>query len=415
MRICIFEDDTFANFFPLTLSRPVYDLLCGISTLREKVLAVYPGTVQSFLCRAYLADTIKEENPGIEVNSLPAEDTLFINGRIIASMDTTEQITLQDKTPKVYRCNGMIAAVRLPAEIILSIDINNFYNSICKVAESLPTIEVNINKVDFIWDLISYNGKEIVNDFVRLTGGRGSRHGKIYDGVTFVNEDMIHVDEGSVIKPGVVIDAEDGPVYIGKNVKVFPNSVFIGPAFIGDGSNIKTGAAIYENTSIGKVCKIGGEVEDIVVLPYSNKQHAGFIGHAYLGSWVNLGADTNCSDLKNNYSTIRAAVNGKEVDTGLQFLGLIMGDHSKTAINTMFNTGTFVGFSSNIFGSGFPMKYIPSFSWGGSDGFVEYNIEKSIHTASKVMGRRKIEMTETTVKLFHEIFNLTKDERIKKI
>ncbi len=411
MRICIFEDNTFSNFYPLSLSRPVYELACGISTLREKMLAAYPGVSYSLQCRNYLAEIMCEENPGVEINKLPHEDTLFINGRIIAFKDLGERLKLKDDAQKVFRCGSMIAAVRLSFGTLSSINSGDLYDSLQKIAQSLPQEEVEIIKADFIWDLISFNGKEIVNDFVRLTGGRGSREGKIYDGVTFVNDDMIHIGEDSQIKPGVVIDAENGPVYIGKNVKVFPNAVIIGPAYIGDGSFIKAGATIYENTSIGKICKIGGEVEDAVILPFSNKQHSGFIGHAYLGSWVNLGADTNCSDLKNNYSTIRATVNGKEIDTGLQFLGLITGDHSKTAINTMFNTGTFVGFSSNIFGSGFPDKYIPSFSWGGSDGFTEYEINKSIQAAEKVLNRRKVEMTPAAVKLFHDIFNLTKDER----
>jgi len=163
--------------------------------------------------------------------------------------------------------------------------------------------------------------------------------------------------------------------------------------------------------SVGKECKIGGEVEDSIVLPYSNKQHAGFIGHSYLGSWVNLGADTNCSDLKNNYSTIKVQLNGKAVDTETQFLGVMMGDHSKTAINTMFNTGTLVGFSCNVFGAGFPDKYIPSFSWGGSDGLSTYTLDKSISTAKVVMSRRDEKFLPANENLFEKIFNLTSKER----
>jgi UDP-N-acetylglucosamine diphosphorylase/glucosamine-1-phosphate N-acetyltransferase len=167
--------------------------------------------------------------------------------------------------------------------------------------------------------------------------------------------------------------------------------------------------------SIGKVCKVGGEVEDMIMMDYSNKQHAGFIGHSYLGSWVNLGADTNCSDLKNNYSQVKIKLSSGEVDTGMQFLGVLVGDHTKTAINTMFNTGTVAGFSSNIFGAGFPDKYIPSFSWGGSDaGFIEYDPEKSIKTAKIVTARRNVPFTASDEKLFKNIFEMTRKERMNK-
>ena len=162
------------------------------------------------------------------------------------------------------------------------------------------------------------------------------------------------------------------------------------------------------------MCKVGGEVEDSIILPYTNKQHSGFIGHAYLGSWVNLGADTNCSDLKNNYGSVKVYVNGEVVNSGTQFLGVIIGDHSKTAINTMFNTGTIVGFSSNIFGAGFPAKYIPSFSWGGSDAVTTYDLERSIETARRVMLRRDQNLHESEERLFRKIFDLTKKERRKR-
>ncbi|MCZ6704104.1 MAG: transferase, partial [Ignavibacteria bacterium] len=206
-------------------------------------------------------------------------------------------------------------------------------------------------------------------------------------------------------------DASNGPVYVDENAFIHPNAVIEGPVYIGETVTIKAGASIYENVSIGKLCKIGGEVEDSVLLPYSNKQHAGFIGHSYLGSWVNLGADSNCSDLKNNYGTIKVQLNGKVVDTGSQFLGVIMGDHSKTAINTMFNTGTIVGFSCNIFGIGFPDKYIPSFSWGGSENLSTYELDKSMATAKIVMKRRDEELLPANEKLFENIFKLTTEER----
>ncbi|HSW53769.1 MAG TPA: hypothetical protein VLH59_01650, partial [Ignavibacteriaceae bacterium] len=177
---------------------------------------------------------------------------------------------------------------------------------------------------------------------------------------------------------------------------------------------IKSCATIYPNVSIGKVCKVGGEVEDTIIHSYTNKQHSGFLGHSYLGSWINLGADTNNSDLQNNYGTIKVQVNGRHIDSGRQFVGLMMGDHSKTAINTMFNTGTVVGFSSNVYGAGFPPKYIVSFGWGGSESMKEYKLVKAVETASAVFARREKTFSKEDEALFETIFNLTKEDRSKR-
>ena len=219
-------------------------------------------------------------------------------------------------------------------------------------------------------------------------------------------------DTGAFIVSGAVLDASDGPIYIGRKVRIFPQSTIIGPVCVWDASWIKVGAQIYENTTIGPVCKVGGEVEESIIHGYSNKQHAGFLGHAYLGTWVNLGAGTNNSDLKNNYGTVKVTLGEKQIDTGLQFVGLTMGDHSKSAINSMFNTGTVVGVCSNIFGFGFPPKYVPSFSWGAAgETFTTYGIEKAIDVARRVMARRSIELTATEATLFRRVFDLTSDER----
>ncbi|MBI2428770.1 MAG: transferase, partial [Ignavibacteriales bacterium] len=225
----------------------------------------------------------------------------------------------------------------------------------------------------------------------------------------------IFIDAGTVIKPGVVIDAEEGPVYIGKNVTIMPFSTIVGPAYIGDHSVVKVGAKIYHDTSIGPVCKVGGEIEASILHSYSNKQHDGFLGHSYLGAWVNCGAGTVTSDLKNNYGSVKVYVNGEPVDSGMQFVGVTIGDHSKTAINSTFNTGTVVGVSSNIFGTGFPPKYVPSFSWGAAgETFTTYNADKAINVARKVMIRRTIALTDSEEILFRTIFDLTSNERRKR-
>jgi UDP-N-acetylglucosamine diphosphorylase/glucosamine-1-phosphate N-acetyltransferase len=231
-------------------------------------------------------------------------------------------------------------------------------------------------------------------------------------GVHLLGRSDIYIGEGARVSPGVVLDAEEGPIYIGKQARVFPQATIIGPVSVGEKSWIKVGAQIYEHTSIGPLSKVGGEVEGTIIHGYSNKQHGGFLGHAYVGAWVNLGADTNNSDLKNNYGNVRVTMGDKQIDTGMQFVGLTMGDHSKSAINSMFNTGTVVGASSNIFGSGFPPKYVPSFSWGAAgETFTTFSVDKAIEVAKRVMSRRGITLGAVEDGLFRTIFELTSDER----
>jgi UDP-N-acetylglucosamine diphosphorylase/glucosamine-1-phosphate N-acetyltransferase len=416
MQLCIFEDEKYINFEPLIYSHPVYDLICGISTLKEKILRSFPKQKLSLHCRHYLQLVLEQEFPKIPVNRIEEDECLFVNGRILSERNLSKLFS--SKSDTLFLCGDSVAAVKLSGERLKNLSLNLPGILCAGDFNGLPVQQVELEFVNYTWDLIYANGKELERDFVYLTGkGRPVKKGtkrKVYEGVHFVNKKRIFIGSGVEIKPGCVIDASEGPVYIDNYAFLYPNAVIIGPAYIGEKTKIKIGATIYENVSIGKVCKVGGEVEDMIMMPFSNKQHAGFIGHAFIGSWVNIGADTNNSDLKNNYSTIKVILNGKQVDTGRQFLGLMMGDHSKSAINTMFNTGTVVGFSCNVFGAGFPSKEIPSFSWGGGEGFITYDVEKSIQTAAKVLKRRNIEMSGADKDLFREIFNMTKESRTKK-
>jgi UDP-N-acetylglucosamine diphosphorylase/glucosamine-1-phosphate N-acetyltransferase len=417
MQVCIFEDEKYINFEPLIYSRPVYELACGISTLREKILRSFPKYKVSFHCRSYLRPVVQQEFPKIPVNRIEENECLFVNGRILTDKNLLKLFAAKSDT--MFLCGDTIAAVKLSGEKLkefVKIIMPEFLGT--ENFSELPVQQVSLEFASFTWDLIYANGREIKRDFNYLTGkGRAVKKGtksKIHDGVYLINKKQIFIGNGVEVKPGCVIDASEGPVYIDDEAFLYPNVSIIGPAYIGKKTKIKIGATVYENVSIGKVCKVGGEVEDMIMMPYSNKQHAGFIGHAFIGSWVNLGADTNNSDLKNNYSTIKVFVNGKQIDTGKQFLGLIMGDHSKSAINTMFNTGTIAGFSCNIFGSGFPPKEIPSFSWGGNEGFITYDAEKSIQTAAMVLKRRNIDMSDPDKDLFRKIYTMTKESRTKK-
>jgi UDP-N-acetylglucosamine diphosphorylase/glucosamine-1-phosphate N-acetyltransferase len=412
--ICIFEGSNYSKLLPLVYFRPVYDLRCGILTLREKVEHQFPGMPLSLHCREYLTDVVKDQNPKNQVNRIDGESCLFINGQLIVDNSLREKISLEDDDAVYINGNNIVAA------ILSGSNLQTFKESLPETFtvssfKSFPKKEIDAGIIIYPWDLVNNNGSQISLDFNLLNRKNSNVRlkGTIYEGATLLNQDEIFIGEGSKIKPGVVLDAESGPIYIGKNVTIYPNAVIEGPSFIGDESKIKIGAKIYENTSIGPVCKVGGEVEASIIHSHSNKQHDGFLGHSYIGMWTNLGADTNNSDLKNNYSNVRVFINGEEVDSNSMFVGLIMGDHSKCGINTMFNTGTVVGVSCNVFGSGYPSKYLPSFSWGGSESVKLFDLEKSIQVAAKVMQRRKIEMTNNDENLFRKVFELTMEERKK--
>lgn len=412
MHICIFEDKQVDNFYPLTLSHPVYNLVCGMKTLREKILWYFPDARYTLLCRKYLEETVKQNNPGIEVNSLVEDNYLFINGRILIDENFKELVGTGSSEQIFIKDNTLIAAKitagtidKIKSNITDSIDISLF--------EGIPGETVDTETVNYVWDLIRLNGSQLKQDFVRINAPGISEEARLFRGVNIINKDEIIIETGAIIKPGVVLDASNGPIYIGKEVDIHPNSVIEGPVCVGQGTKVKSCATIYENVSVGKACKIGGEIEESIIMSYSNKQHSGFLGHSYLGSWINVGADTNCSDLKNNYGTVKVNLNNTQIDTGLQFLGLIMGDHTKSAINTKFNTGTIAGFCCNIFTDGFPDKFIPSFSWGGRGQQETYDVNHGINTAKKVMLRRNINMTKADENLFNDIFNITAAERKK--
>jgi UDP-N-acetylglucosamine diphosphorylase/glucosamine-1-phosphate N-acetyltransferase len=412
MQICIFEDEQHINFYPLTYSRPVYDLVCGIKSLRQKITRQFPGEKISLHCWKYLEESVKLQNPDLDVNLLNDDSCLFINGRVKVDENFSEQVKCEESDNCVFINGNEIIAFKLSGANLEKIK-SDFPDTFgLKSFPELPAENVDVKTYNYLWNLIRDNGTEIVKDIDHLIKENLDLvDPESFNGINIVNEKEVFICNNVTIKPGVVIDASNGPVYIDENAFIFPNAIIEGPAYIGESVKIKAGAQIYENVSIGKLCKVGGEVEESIILPYSNKQHGGFIAHSYLGSWVNLGADTNCSDLKNNYSAIKVQLNGKAVDTGSQFLGVLIGDHSKTAINTMFNTGTVVGFSCNIFGAGFPDKYIPSFSWGGLESMNTYDLDKSIATAKIVMSRRDEILLPTDEKLFENIFNLTSQER----
>ena len=410
--ICLFEDENYSNLLPLVYLRPVYDLRCGILTLREKIESRFNGMEITLHSRNYLENVLRERCPNNKVNNFLMTKMLFINGRIIINDKLMKLITKLDLNCLLKNGENIIAAL-LDAGNIKRIISHSTDRFDFEAVKELPTTEIDATLIAYPWDLVNLNGEEIINDYKLLTKKRKSDFPK-FKAVEIANKKNVFVSRGVKIDPYVFLDASAGPIFLGKNVRIMSHSSVQGPCFIGNNSTIKMHASIYHNTSIGEACKVGGEVESSIIHSYSNKQHEGFLGHSYLGSWVNIGASTNNSDLKNNYSSVDVVVNGKQINSGSQFVGLIMGDHSKTAINVMFNTGTNVGISCNIFGSGFPPKYIPSFCWGGSDFLRTYNLNKSCEVAELVMKRRSVKFTNAEKELIEAVFNFTEQERTAK-
>jgi UDP-N-acetylglucosamine diphosphorylase/glucosamine-1-phosphate N-acetyltransferase len=404
--ICIFEDEQFSWLYPLTLTQPVYKLRCGILLLWEKIIRRFPDDRLYLFCREYLANVVRETMPGVPVNEMPTGNCLFINGRFILG----EKLPAIGSHEIVWKKDGEVAAASVSGARLASFAPMKDGVIPTSWFDGLSVDEVEGVFIRYPWDLVYHNIDQIRSDFAFLNRG-GQILGKIYPNVTLLEEKNIYIGAGAKIKPGVVLDAEDGPIYIDEGATIMANACLQGPLCIGAKTSIKMGAKIYEGTSIGEVCKVGGEVEESIIHSYSNKQHEGFLGHAYLGQWVNLGADSNNSDLKNNYGTVKVYVNGEMVDTGLQFVGLTMGDHSKCGINTMFNTGTVVGVMSNVFGSGYPDKFVPSFTWGGAENMETYAFDKAVEVARRVMARRKVALSEAQEKMLRHVFDMTAAER----
>ncbi len=409
--ICIFEDGGFSRLYPLTLTRPAFDLRCGIFSLKEKIIRRFPQYSVHLLCRTYLEEIIRIENPDRAINRLPGESTeycLFINGRVLVDSELLGKVDIENEVIYTHKETVIAALVGHENQKRLKRNKHNIVDF--SQLGNIRKTEVEANLINYPWDLVNQNPKEIEYDFYCLNE-RGQISGNVSKHAILLNRENISLGSGSDVKAGAVLDAEHGPICVGENVTIMSNAVIEGPAFIGDNSIIKIGAKVYQGTAIGKWCKVGGEIGKTILHSFSNKQHDGFLGHAYLGQWVNLGADTNNSDLKNNYGSVKVFIDGEFVDSGSQFAGLFMGDHSKSGINAMFNTGTVAGPMSNVFGDGFPAKNIPAFAWGGSDGFLEHNLEKALETARIVMARREIEMTADYERMMRKVFDLTQTER----
>ncbi len=388
MNYILFDGLSRNALLPFTYTRPVAEIRIGILTIREK-WEKYLGFATSTITEEYLS----EKFPMVEL-----EENVMINASYLPYKNLVKKIKALGPNQAIFDKDEPIAFyVKEDQEV----DFDSY---------EISQYEDEVLTVKNTWDIFSKNELAINQDFTLLTQGRESQ--PIPTSNNVIAPENIFIEEGAKLE-FTTLNASNGPIYIGKNAEIMEGSVIRGPFVLCDHATIKMGAKIYGGTTIGPYSKVGGEVTNSVIFGYSNKGHDGYMGNSVLGEWCNLGADTNTSNLKNNYAPVRLWSYETEgfAKTGLQFCGLMMGDHSKCGINTMFNTGTVVGVSANIFGSGFPRNFIPSYSWGGSGGFTTFLTKKAFEVARVVMSRRDLEFTKHEEQILEHVFEETKQWR----
>lgn len=374
---------------PFTLTRPVSEMRVGIITITEK-WEKYLHTKASF----HTVDYLSTKYPGKST-----EDNLLINGAICPDPQLIAAIGALKKEEAISK-NGVLIAAQTRSPSFDNVKVMEYEHS--------------ITLIDQVWKIFQYNAAEIKADFELITKGKKSQ--ELKDPHTIIYGEVgknIFIEEGAIIK-AAVLNAENGPIYIGKNAQIQEGALIRGPFALCEGSHVNMGAKIRGDSTVGPFSKVGGEISNSVIFGFSNKGHDGFLGNSVIGEWCNLGADTNTSNLKNNYANVKIwnYKKGGFKDTGLQFCGLIMGDHSKCSINTMFNTGTVTGVGCNIFGDGFPRTFIASFAWGGAAGFSTFQLEKMLDTAERVYERRGKKLEEVDKKIIQHLFESTAGNRI---
>lgn len=385
MNYVLFDESRRNNLLPLTFMRPVADIRFGILTIREKW--------EKFLnCKT---STLTEDYLSAKFPRVIEKENIIINGAICPNKILVDEILHLEAGQALVKGDTVIA---------MHLDEDDFEMS--SGADAEIETEADLLEINYTWDIYSKNPLAIAEDFQLITKGRKSA--KIPAHCMAIKPEDIFIEEGAEVL-AASLNATDGPIYIGKDVVIMEGSNLRGPIALCDHSTVKMGAKIYGGTTVGPHSKVGGEVNNSVIFGYSNKAHDGFLGHSVIAEWCNLGADTNTSNLKNTYDMVKLWNYPDEtfIDTGLQFCGLIMGDHSKCGINTMFNTGTVVGVSANIFGSGFQRNFISSFKWGGVTGFSTFQPKKAIDIAKGMYARRNLAFTDVEAQLIEDVYNLT--------
>jgi len=389
MNYILFDGTVRTALLPFTFTRPVADIRIGILTIREK-WEKYLGSTTTTLTEEYLS----EKYPMVEL-----EENVMINASFLPNEILSEMISNLEFNQAVFKGDEVIAFFTKDSQEEVDFD-----------SYEIIEFEGDCLTVENTWDIFAKNDAAIREDFELLTNDRISQ--TIPKSVNTIAPENIFIEEGAKLE-FVTLNASTGPIYIGKNAEIMEGSVIRGPFALCESGRVKLASKVYGATTVGPHSVIGGEVNNSVLFGYCNKGHDGFLGNSVLGEWCNIGADSNNSNLKNNYEEVKLWSYETEnfAKTGLQFCGLMMGDHSKCGINTMFNTGTVVGVSTNIFGAGFPRNFVPSFSWGGAAGFSTYITKKAFETARIVMSRRNVDFDEKEAQILEHVFELSKKWR----
>jgi UDP-N-acetylglucosamine diphosphorylase/glucosamine-1-phosphate N-acetyltransferase len=393
MNLIFFDDKEREHLYPLTFTRPAAEIRCGILRLSEKWQKRLKPDATAYHTPRYLS-----KNYPLETGS----DNLFINGRLLPNASLVAEMS-ELKTGEWLYDNELVLAGRVSETQARSF-IEGGETGMRKQKKT------DYSLINRSYDIFRLNAQEIEQDFLLITKNRSSQ--KISSTNRAIQTERIFIEKNAKAE-FATLNPNQGFIYIGEDAEIMENSAVRGSLALNRHSVLKMGSKIYGATSLGEHCKVGGEINNSVFFAYSNKAHDGFMGNAVIGEWCNIGADSNNSNLKNNYDEVKlwSYVKGGFERTGLQFCGLIMGDHSKCGINTMFNTGTVVGISANIFGSGFPRNFIPSFSWGGAHGFTEYKLKKALKTAEIMMARRELPLTRPETEILEHIYNNTAQYR----
>jgi UDP-N-acetylglucosamine diphosphorylase/glucosamine-1-phosphate N-acetyltransferase len=401
MNYILFDDHTRYGFLPLTYTRPIADLRIGITTIREKWKRHLEAPLSTLT-----VNSLQDKFPA-QIES----QNIIIQGGVLPDQSLAEAVQSLSASEALVNDEGQLLAAHLSDKKLNQLTKNDLALASSSVLkECTPTTyDQSLLKLNHWYDLFSNNDKALRTEFEQLTRNRKSAP---VPKNTTVLGDAVFVEQGATINCAT-LNAQEGPIYIGKEAEIMEGSHIRGPCAAGPHSVIKMGAKIYGATTLGPYSKVGGELNNVVIQGYSNKGHDGFLGNAVLGEWCNIGADTNNSNLKNNYGDVKVWNYQEDTfaNTGLQFCGLVMGDHSKCAINTMFNTGTTIGVSANIFGGGFPRRFIPSFSWGGSKGFTTFKLSKAYEVAERVMPRRDEQLTNADKEILENVFKTTEKYR----
>lgn len=416
MKILVYEDSGYKNLYPLNLLRATYDIRCGANTILQRIESIINSKFEiSLHCRKALAPYLKEVHKN-KINNISKDDHLLISGRVIFDEESLKYLLSKKEKNSYYTFNDEIIAAYIAKDKIHTIKekndgADNVFGKEFFEKQNFKSIrlknELNIRVIKYSWDIIDYilhkGLEEDLNYFLNKKESKELK--RIKERETFIEYKKICTGKNVKVFPGVVLDASEGRIVIEENTVIEPFTYIKGPVYIGRNCLIKSGTKIYGPCVIGEFSKVAGEIAESVFHSYVNKQHDGFTGHSYMCPFVNLGADTVTSDLKNNYSKVGMKLSRETIDTGMQLLGSIIGDHSKTSINTMLNTGSMIGIFANIFGGGFPNKEIDSFSWNetGKES-VRYDIDKAMETAKIVMNRRGIKMSEAYEKLVRGYF-----------